>query len=377
MAKYTVKWGDTLSDIAKENNTTVQDLVTKNNIADPNKIYAGQMLTIGDDGPATGAGTVAPVGGGNTSGNPQTQQPVTQPGTSTPAGQGASQPVSGMTGDRPGHQGTFDEQLNQLYEEAMGQKKFSYDLNGDPLWQQYSDQYAAKGKLAMLDTMGQAAALTGGHGSSYGQNVGQQAYQGYMQQLNDRVPELHQLALQKYNADQALLKDKLDATKAMDEREYGRKQDAADQLVNLVASTGYVPTDAELAAIGKTREQMNALAAQYEWEKGSESRAQERSDALARAELLAAAGDYSALAALYGVSEDVVASAYAAQNAQGYKDANETTIGWLAEIWLTEGEAACIAAGESLGINPAYIDIAIAKAKQDPRAAEHFIDPGA
>lgn len=281
MAKYTVKWGDTLSGIAKENNTTVQDLVTKNNIADPNKIYAGQMLTIGDDGPATGAGTVAPVGGGNTSGNPQTQQPVTQPGTSTPAGQGASQPVSGMTGDRPGHQGTFDEQYNQLYQEVMGQGNFSYDLNGDPLWQQYKDQYTAQGKLAMMDTMGQAAALTGGYGSSFAQGAGQQAYQGYMQQLNDRVPELHQLALQKYAADQALLKDKFDATKAMDEREYDRKQD--------------------------------------EWEKGSESRAQERSDAIARAELLAAAGDYSALAALYGVSEDVVASAYAAQNAQGYE----------------------------------------------------------
>ena len=43
---YTVKWGDTLSQIALNYNTTVQNLVDLNNIKNPNLIYLGQKLLI-------------------------------------------------------------------------------------------------------------------------------------------------------------------------------------------------------------------------------------------------------------------------------------------------------------------------------------------
>ena len=43
---YTVKKGDTLTSIAQRYNTTVADLVAKNNIKNPNKIYAGQTLYV-------------------------------------------------------------------------------------------------------------------------------------------------------------------------------------------------------------------------------------------------------------------------------------------------------------------------------------------
>ena len=43
---YQVKKGDTLSKIAKENNTTVEKLVKINNIKNPNLIYVGQSLKI-------------------------------------------------------------------------------------------------------------------------------------------------------------------------------------------------------------------------------------------------------------------------------------------------------------------------------------------
>lgn len=78
-------------------------------------------------------------------------------------------------------------------------EKFSYDLNGDMLYQQYKDQYINQGKQAMMDAMGQASAMTGGYGNSYAQTVGQQTYQGYLQGLNDKIPELYQLAYDKYN----------------------------------------------------------------------------------------------------------------------------------------------------------------------------------
>lgn len=85
-------------------------------------------------------------------------------------------------------------------EEYLSREDFQYDMNADALYQQYKDRYQQLGKKAMQDTMGKAAALTGGYGSSYAQNVGQQAYQGYLQQLDDVIPELYQLAYNRYQA---------------------------------------------------------------------------------------------------------------------------------------------------------------------------------
>lgn len=90
---------------------------------------------------------------------------------------------------------------DEIYNKIINRQPFSYDVNGDALYQQYKDQYVNLGKMASADVMGQAAAMTGGYGNSYAQSVGQQAYQGYLQQLTDKVPELYQLALSKYNSE--------------------------------------------------------------------------------------------------------------------------------------------------------------------------------
>jgi LysM repeat protein len=54
---YTIRSGDSLSAIAAKFGTTVQNLVNLNGIADPNKIYAGQVLKISGSAPAA---SVAP-----------------------------------------------------------------------------------------------------------------------------------------------------------------------------------------------------------------------------------------------------------------------------------------------------------------------------
>lgn len=89
--------------------------------------------------------------------------------------------------------------LQSVIDQRLNRGKFSYDLNGDALYQQYKDNYIQQGKMAMQDAMGQAAAMTGGYGNSYAATVGNQAYQGYLQGLNDVVPQLYQMALDRYN----------------------------------------------------------------------------------------------------------------------------------------------------------------------------------
>ena len=92
----------------------------------------------------------------------------------------------------------YDQQLKDLYDQIVNRKEFSYDANDDQMYQAYKDRYTQLGQQAMKDTMGQAAALTGGYGSSYGQAVGQQTYDQYMLGLNDKANELYQMAYQRY-----------------------------------------------------------------------------------------------------------------------------------------------------------------------------------
>ena len=77
----------------------------------------------------------------------------------------------------------------------------------------------------MQDTMGQAAALTGGYGSTYGQAVGQQQYNAYLQNLNDVVPELYQLALERYNMEGDDLKTQYSLLADQYQQEYGQYRD--------------------------------------------------------------------------------------------------------------------------------------------------------
>ena len=116
----------------------------------------------------------------------------------------------------------WDNIINQI----LNREKFSYDVNGDALYQQYKDQYVNQGKMAMMDTMGQAAAMTGGYGNSYAQSVGQQAYQGYLQQLTDKIPELYSLALDKYNSEGEELYNQYGLYSDQYKNEYGQHRDS-------------------------------------------------------------------------------------------------------------------------------------------------------
>lgn len=64
---YTVQSGDTLSKIAYKNNTTVSEIVQRNNIKNPNLIYPGQYLNLDSDLVVGGNIYVPPRNDGSTS----------------------------------------------------------------------------------------------------------------------------------------------------------------------------------------------------------------------------------------------------------------------------------------------------------------------
>lgn len=156
--------------------------------------------------------------------------------------------------------GTWQAQLNETIKQILNRDKFTYDLNGDALYQQYKDQYVTQGKMAMMDTMGQAAAMTGGYGNSYAQTAGQQAYQGYLQQLNDVVPELYGMALDQYNQEGQDLYNQAGIMAQMEEQEYGRYR---DQVSDYYTDLSYLTENARYMSDTEYKRALDAFNIKY------------------------------------------------------------------------------------------------------------------
>ena len=124
------------------------------------------------------------------------------------------------------YESPYGEKMDQLIENYRNRQPFSFDVNADQLYQQYRDQFIRGGRQAMQDTMGQAAAMTGGYGSSYAAAAGNQAYQAYLGKLNDVVPQLYQLAYQRYQQEGQDMKDLYSLYQNKDSIDYGRNRDA-------------------------------------------------------------------------------------------------------------------------------------------------------
>ena len=123
----------------------------------------------------------------------------------------------------------WQDQINQMTNNILNRKEFQYNVNEDALYNQYKDRYVDMGQKAMMDTMGQAAKLTGGYGNSNAQIVGQQAYQTYLQGLADKIPELQQLAYSRYNQQGQDMYNQLGLLNSQEQMDYGRWNDQYNQ----------------------------------------------------------------------------------------------------------------------------------------------------
>lgn len=271
---YTIKKGDTLSKIAKEYGTTVQAIAKENNISNPDLIYAGNTLTIGGNTKTNTGGNANNKSntGGKTNTNTNNNNnagsnKIVDGGTKEPvAGAPKVDEVKTVTSPAGFTYGDFsyatfdpmaDEQIKQAwdiltqhnasnpgeftdpngYKDAyMGylnqyenRDPFSYDFNSDALYQQYKDQYIQQGQLAMMDTMGQAAAMTGGYGNSYAQTVGQQAYNQQLGQLNEIMPELYGMAYDRYTQEGQDMLNMYNTYLGLYQNDYGMHQDTLDR----------------------------------------------------------------------------------------------------------------------------------------------------
>jgi hypothetical protein len=122
------------------------------------------------------------------------------------------------------YQSRYGQTMQDVLNGILGRPDFRYDVNVDPLYQQIKDNYVRQGRQAMMDVQGQSAALTGGYGNTYGVLASQQAYQDQLGNLSDRIPELYQLAYNRYKDKDTMDRSNLAALQGLDDTEYQRYQ---------------------------------------------------------------------------------------------------------------------------------------------------------
>ena len=184
----------------------------------------------------------------------------------------------------PVYGGSWDASIGEAFEAVTGRGPFRYSLDGDALYRQYRDRYLVNARRSMKDTMGQAAALTGGYGSSYAQGAGQQAYDETLRGLTDLVPALERRAYERWRDEGDALMQRYTMLSDLGAADQKTRQDARDwdfkqqqyadevaryadsqrqqayaNLSAAILKSGYEPDDGELSSAGMSREQAAAL----------------------------------------------------------------------------------------------------------------------
>ncbi|MCI2048038.1 MAG: hypothetical protein LKJ90_10055 [Faecalibacterium sp.] len=138
----------------------------------------------------------------------------------------AEQQLADFEATKPGeYVSGYQSRIDAMLDKIQNRGGFSYDFNADPLYQAYKDQYTHNGRVAMLDETAAAAAASGGYGSSYAASAGSQAYQGYLNDLNGKLPALYEAALDRYKAEGSAMQDTLSGLTAQEKAAHAGYED--------------------------------------------------------------------------------------------------------------------------------------------------------
>jgi hypothetical protein len=122
----------------------------------------------------------------------------------------------------------YSQEIESVLNSILNREKFSYNINADPLYNQYREQYVNNGKKTMLDTIANATALTGGYANSYALSAGNQSYNNYLNNLNEIALDLYDRAYSVYQDEGKINLEKLGVLTELDQSDYEKYSDALD-----------------------------------------------------------------------------------------------------------------------------------------------------
>lgn len=139
-----------------------------------------------------------------------------------------------LENSRPGDfSSRYDEQIQNIINTIQNRPQFDQgQVYDSDLYKQYREQYIQQGNKAMRDTMGNAAALTGGYGSTYATAAGQQANDAYLSQLGDKTMDIFDRVYNQYLNEGQELYNQLGMYNNQDSIDYGRYRDTVGDYYN-------------------------------------------------------------------------------------------------------------------------------------------------
>ena len=137
--------------------------------------------------------------------------------------QSAEKALGEWEGNQPDqYESKYSDEIEALLSDILNREEFSYNMNADPMYQQYRQQYTENGKKAMMDTVGQATALTGGYGNSYAVTAGSEAYDEYLNALNDVALDLRDRAYLQYTDQGDKMLEDITLLRSLDGDDYSK-----------------------------------------------------------------------------------------------------------------------------------------------------------
>ena len=218
---------------------------------------------------------------------------------------------------QPEYTNRYDDTIQDLLGQIVNREDFSYDPEKDPLYGQYRKQYAREGQRATADALGAAAAASGGIASSYANTAAAQAGNYYAAQMTDKIPELYQLAYNKYLSDYNMKLSDLGAVQGAEQSDYDKFLNELQQYntnrtfdynawldeYNMIANNLQTASGLEQLEYTKYLNDLNQYNTDREFNYGQlldeiNSQTAERQEAMNNALTAAEFGDYSQLNAL-------------------------------------------------------------------------------
>lgn len=216
---------------------------------------------------------------------------------------------------------------------------FSYDTKTDPLFSQYEKAYTRAARLTGEDVLGKASELNGGLSSSYAATAAAQAQNAQMDKLTDIIPELYEMAYDRYLKDIDTKIKQYELLEQADDTAYDRylkdreradslkEKDRAYALAAGDAAWKQMLEEAELTGVYKNQPTLKAQ--QYERELAAKEK-----ETLADAAWYAISGGIydDSFAEILGLDADVLKLLASSALKEQEKDSNEDLkdVAWTA-----------------------------------------------
>lgn len=126
---------------------------------------------------------------------------------------------------KPTYSSKYNDLLSSKLNEIINAKDFTYDAESDPVYQQYKNEYVTLGKDVVQNAVNNASNLAGGYGNSYSAAAASQANQQYITGMSERIPQLMDAAMKKYQMEQENAYRQFGALQSEESRQYGQYRD--------------------------------------------------------------------------------------------------------------------------------------------------------